>query len=194
VDDWLGLLLAFVPYKHNRPNQLTSNELLKTAIEKQFVLPVDKLARMLVDEDSTLQIIDLRAPDEYRQANIPGAINIPYNSLLNKDFEPYLEQKGIKTVFYSNGDIVASQAWALCTGMGYQNLYIMQGGMNEWYKTVMHSSFSGERISAKENALFEARFKARKLFNEMNSLPDSLKIKYLDLKKKNRKKLDGGCG
>jgi 3-mercaptopyruvate sulfurtransferase SseA len=190
----LGLMVAFVPYKHNRPNQLTPTQLHNKSVDGASTFSVDKLARMIADEDSSIQIIDLRNPDEYLKANIPGAINIPYNSLLNKDFETYLEQKGIKTVFYSNGDILASQAWVLCTGMGYQNLYIMQGGMNEWYKTVINSNFSGERITAKENALFEARYKARKLFTEMNSLPDSLKTRYIEIKKKNKKKLDGGCG
>jgi hypothetical protein len=57
----------------------------------------------------------------------------------------------------------------------------------------MNSSFSGERISARENALFETRTRAKKLFAEMNSLPDSLKMKYVNSKHLAAKKLDGGC-
>ena len=40
----------------------------------------------------------------------------------------------------------------------------------------MNSTFTGERISARENALFETRTRARKMFTEINSLPDSLKM------------------
>jgi hypothetical protein len=69
----------------------------------------------------------------------------------------------------------------------------MKGGLNEWFQTVMLSEFSGEKISARENALFENRFKARAAFNQVNSLPDSLKNKYFDAKRLQQKKLDGGC-
>jgi 3-mercaptopyruvate sulfurtransferase SseA len=190
----LGLIVAFVPYKHNRPNQLKPSVLLEKSMDEQFLVSVDKVARYVVNEDSTVLIVDLRSPEEYRSSNIPGSINIPYKDLLHKDFEGYLDQKKIKNIFYSNGDIIAAQAWTLCTSMGYQNNYIMQGGMNEWYKTVMNSSFSGDRISARENTLFETRFKARKIFTQMNSLPDSLKCKFIEIKRKDQKKLDGGCG
>jgi hypothetical protein len=57
----------------------------------------------------------------------------------------------------------------------------------------MNSSFSGDRISARENAIFEIRTKAKKLFAEINSLPDSLKLQFIESKKLEAKKLDGGC-
>ncbi len=190
----LGLISAFIPYKHNKPNQLNPSGLLEKSMDEKCFISVDKVARFVIDEDSMVQIIDLRSPEEYKNFNIPGSINIPYKDLLNKDYEGYLDQKKLKNIFYSNGDILSAQAWTLCIGMGYQNNYIMQGGLNEWYKTVMNSSFSGERITARENALFETRFKARKVFTEMNSLPDSLKLKFFETKRKNEKKLDGGCG
>jgi len=190
----LGLIVAFIPYKNNKPNQLTPSELHKKSMDEQFLVTVDKVARYAVDEDSMVLFIDLRSSEEYRNSNIPGSINIPYKELLNKDFEGYLDQNKVKNIFYSNGDIIATQAWILCTGMGYKNNYIMKGGMNEWYNTVMNSNFSGERISARENALFETRFKARKIFTEINSLPDSLKRRFIEIKRKNEKKLDGGCG
>jgi len=190
----LGFITAMLPFKNHYPNELKPSELLQKSQINDFIISVDKVARFIANEDSTIQIIDLRNPDEYREANIPGSINIPYKNLLNKDFEGYLNQKKIKNILYSNGEIISAQAWTICTGAGYQNIFIMQGGLNEWYNTVMNTEYNGERISARENALFESRFKARKLFNEMNSLPDSLKIKFMVSKKSSKKKLDGGCG
>lgn len=189
----LGLITAFVPFKHNKANQLSPFELLKKSLDAQYIISVDKLARFVVNEDSTVLIIDLRSHEEYKAFNIPGSINIPYKELLNKDFGGYLDQDEMKNILYSNGNILASQAWALCASMGYNNNYIVQGGMNEWYKTVMNSNFSGERITARENAIFETRFRVRKLFTEMNSLPDSLKMKFVEAKRKKERQLDGGC-
>jgi 3-mercaptopyruvate sulfurtransferase SseA len=190
----LGLITAFVPFRHNMPNQLKPSGILNKSLDAQYTISVDKVARYLIDEDSTVLIIDLRSPAEFRNFNIPGSINIPYKDLLNKDFEGYLDQKKVKNIFYSIGDIIDTQAWILCTGMGYLNNYVMQGGLNEWYKTIMNTNFSGDRITARENAIFETRYKARKIFTEINSLPDSLKVKFIQTKKKNEKKLDGGCG
>jgi len=189
----LGAITAFVPFKQNKANQLKPDELLEKSMDEQYVLSVDKVARYVIDEDSTVLIIDLRTPEEYKAFNIPGSINIPYKDLLHRDFGGYLDQHKVKNIFYSNGDILSTQAWTLCTGMGYENNFVMKGGMNEWYKTVMNSNYSGERISARENALFETRFRARKLFTQINSLPDSLKVRFVEAKRKKEKKLDGGC-
>jgi hypothetical protein len=77
--------------------------------------------------------------------------------------------------------------------MNYNNTYVMTGGLNEWFSTVMNSNFSGDRISARENALYETRTRARQMFIEVNSLPDSLKMKFLESKHIAARKLDGGC-
>jgi hypothetical protein len=77
--------------------------------------------------------------------------------------------------------------------MGGDNAFVMKGGLNEWFQTVMLSEYSGATITARENALFENRFKARATFNQFNSLHDSLKTKYFDAKRLQKKKLDGGC-
>ena len=57
----------------------------------------------------------------------------------------------------------------------------------------MLTKFEGEKITPRENALFENRYKARDIFTQINSLPDSLKTKFFDAKRLQRSKLDGGC-
>ena len=99
----------------------------------------------------------------------------------------------MRNIFYSNGDMDANYALILARGLGYKNCFVMKGGLNAWYETIMNSEFTGERISASENALFETRMKARSLFNEVNSMPDSLKLAYIASKRFDPKKLDGGC-
>ena len=81
----------------------------------------------------------------------------------------------------------------LARGLGYENCKVMKGGLNEWFDKVMYSKFSGERISARENALFENRTRAKQFFTEINSLPDSLKTKFAESKRQAEKSLDGGC-
>lgn len=154
---------------------------------------VDQVARIVVSEEPGYQIVDLRTPEEFRSFNIPGSLNIPYKDLLKTDPSSFLSNKNVKTIFYSNGDFESNYALVYALGLNYGNTYVMKGGLNEWFNTVMNSSFSGERITARENALFEARTGAKKMFNEINSLPDSLKQKFFESKHLAAKKLDGGC-
>jgi hypothetical protein len=57
----------------------------------------------------------------------------------------------------------------------------------------MNSSFSGEIISPRENAIYETRFRARRFFTEINSLPDSMRLQYAESRRQAEKELDGGC-
>ena len=188
----LGLILAFLPLSgkysfHGRPDKL-----LTEALDKNTYVTADQVARYVVTEDSTVQLIDLRTPEAFRTFSIPGAINIPYSDLLSQDLESYLD-RNVKNIFYSNGDYQANYAWIIATGLGFENNFVMKGGLNEWYRVIMNSEFTGDRISARVNALFETRLRARKLFTDLNSMPDSMKAKYRESREIERKKLDGGC-
>ena len=150
------------------------------ALDQNTYLTADQVARFVVSEDKTVQLIDVRSPEEFRTFNIPGSVNVPYDEFLDNDPEKSLNNRKIKYIFYANGDLYSNYALVIARGLKYNNTYVMKGGLNEWFSTVMNSSFTGERISARENALFETRMRARKMFTEINSLPDSLKQKFID--------------
>lgn len=189
----IGILLAFLPYNAAKSFQLKPSELLEKANSNEIYFTVDQVAQFVNNEDSTIQLIDIRSEDEYTICNIPGSINIPFADLLNPDWEGYINQAAVKNIFYGNGDQLSNSAWTVATGLGFGNSFVMKGGLNEWYKTVMLSEFSGERITPRENMLFENRFKARKIFTQINSLPDSLKTQFLAARRLKEAQLDGGC-
>ncbi len=188
----LGLILAFIPLSGKYSLHGKPGELLAEVQDESAYVTADQVARFVVTEDSTVQLIDLRSPGDFAHTSIPGAINIPYGSLLSQDLESYLD-RGVRNIFYGNGDYLANYALVLAKGLGFKNSFAMKGGMNEWYKLVMQSEFTGESITARENALFETRTRARKMFTDLNSMPDSLKARYRESREIERKKLDGGC-
>jgi rhodanese-related sulfurtransferase len=189
----IGFILALIPRSANLALFVRPQKLLPEILDEKTYLTVDQVARFIVSEDASVRIIDLRQPEEFRSCNIPGSINIPYNEFLNKDPGIYLNNGNIRNILYSNGDFDSNYALVITKGLNYKNIYVMKGGINEWFNTVMNSSFTGERISARENALFETRTRAKRLFTEINSLPDSLKLKFIEAKHIASKKLDGGC-
>jgi len=189
----LGLILAFLPLSGSRSFTVRPQKLLADVLDESTFLTVDQVARFVAEEDSSVQIIDLRTPEEFSKMNIPGSINIPYTKFLDTDPASILNNGKSKNIFYSNGDYDSNYALTIARGMNLRNTFVMKGGLNEWFNTVMNSSFHGERISARENAIFESRSRAKKLFTELNSLPDSLKLKFIQSKHVAAKKLDGGC-
>ena len=188
-----GLLLALIPLSANRSFSIKPQKLLSEVLDETTYLTVDQVARFIVAEDSLIQIIDLRSPEEYMKVNIPGSINISYEQFINNDPGRFLSNVNIKSVLYSNGDMESNYALVIAKGLNYDNIFVMKGGLNEWINTIMNSQFTGERISARENAIFETRTRAKRLFTEINSLPDSLKIKYMESRIIAEKNLDGGC-
>lgn len=189
----LGIIIALLPITANPSFLLRPHELLAEIIGDQNSVTVDQVAKLIVSEDSTMQIIDLRSPKEYMEASLPGSVNIPYPDFINSIKMGIPGDKNTKTILYSNGSYDSNSALVIAKGMKNTNIYVMEGGLNEWYKTIMNSRFSGGRITARENALFETRSRAGRLFTDLNSLPDSLKIKYIESKKLAAQTLDGGC-
>lgn len=189
----LGILLALLPLSGSRSFIVKPKDLLSEVLDNKTYLTVDQAARFLISEDSSVQFIDLRSPEEFKVVNIPGSINLPYSELLDHDPGSILNNGKIWNIFYSNGDYDSNYALAVARGLNLKNTYVMIGGLNEWFNTVMNSSFTGDKISARENAMFETRTRAKKMFTEMNSLPDSLKLKFIVSKHIAAKKLDGGC-
>lgn len=188
-----GILLAFMPNPTAKKFKLTPEELHSKSNSEDIYFSVDQVARFVNNEDSTVLLIDLRSAEEFKTCNIPGSVNIPFEDLLNPTWTGYFNQDNMRTIFYGNGDQNANLAWTISTGLGTENCFVMKGGLNEWYKTVMLTKFEGEKITPRENALFENRYKARDIFTEINSLPDSLKTKFFDAKRLQQTQLDGGC-
>ena len=189
----LSLILALLPLTANRSFTAKPDKLLKDVLNEEVSFTVDQIAEFIVREDSTVQLIDLRSPEEFRKQAIPGAVNIPYPEFIKKDPEIWLGNKDIRNIFYTTEDAEADYAVVYARGLGYDRSYVMQGGITEWITTVMETKFTGDRITARENALFETRRRAGDMFTELNSLPDSLKTKFLESRKFSAKKLDGGC-
>ncbi len=187
-----GLILAFLPLSGRYSLHGSPRKLLTEVLHPETYVTSDQVARYVVSDDSTIRLFDLRPSIEFEKASIPGAVNLPYAKFLESDLESLLNT-GVTNIFYSENEMDANYALVLAKGLGYANTRVMKGGMNAWQNDIMTSSFTGETISARENALFEIRTRARKMYTEINSMPDSLKVKYRASLEIERKKLDGGC-
>jgi rhodanese-related sulfurtransferase len=189
----LSLILALLPLSANRSFSEKPADLLAQVLRDDVSLTADEVAEFIVSDDPSISLIDLRTEAEYRIKAIPGAINVPWAEFIKSDPDKWLGNREVRTVFYSTGNTESDYALVFARGMGYENCNILAGGIAEWERKILDTEFKGERITARENALYETRRRAGEMYSEFSSLPDSLKSRFLDSKKFSAKKLDGGC-
>ncbi len=153
----LALIIALVPQNTTRPYKLTALQMLtEIRAGTQFVSP-DEVADKIVKKDPSIQMIDVRNPREFDMFSLPGAINIPLQDILSETNFDLLNQGTKMNIFYSNGSTEANEAWLLTRQLGYQNNYVLQGGLNYWMETILNPMPPGNVISNDEIARYDFR-------------------------------------
>lgn len=193
----LGLIIAAVPENTTKPYKLTAVQLLEEVKDgTQFINP-DEVAHMLVSKDPSLQIIDVRSADEFDKFSLPNAINIPLSDILNPEYEGYINQDVKLNVFYSNGTTDANQVWMITRQLGYQNNYVLQGGLNYWAETIMNPEVPAETNPNEEIAKYNFRKGAGAALGGASLEPSTTapvkSSKPPIAKKKKKKSVQGGC-
>ena len=153
----LGIIIAAVPPDRVKHFRLTADELLQEAgAGVQFVSP-DMVADMLVQKDPSLRLIDVRTPEEFDAFSLPGSINIPLSSLLSDEYTDILNQEAYMNVFYSNGSVYANQAWMITRQLGYENNFVLEGGLNYWFGNILSPEAPSQTNPNEEFAKYDFR-------------------------------------
>ncbi|MDA3906710.1 MAG: rhodanese-like domain-containing protein [Bacteroidales bacterium] len=191
------LALAFgftvLPEK-NLSKDLTAEAMLLAVLDDSRYVSTDQIASLLINRDPSVLLIDVRDTAQYNAFSLPGAINIPMDSLLNSLSDLYLSQ-GIKTkVFYSNGSIYASQAWLLSKRKGYKNVFIMRGGLNQWVETILQPTEPKPSEPTSAFTAYQFRLGASQYFGGSAKVGNSTNItKKPPVIRKKKKRVAGGC-
>ncbi len=134
----LGLVMAAIPQDTTHPYKLTPVQLLEQVNSGMQYYTPDAVANMIITEDPSFLLIDVRGQDEYEKFHLPGALNIPVSDILAEEWVNYLDQDSRHNIFYSNGTVTANEAWMITIQLGYENNYVLQGGLNYWAETIMN--------------------------------------------------------
>ena len=194
----MGLIIAAVPQNKTKPYKLSADELLNEAKTRtQYVTP-ETVADMIVKKDPSLRLIDVRSQDEFEKFSLPGAINVPIADLLSDQYADVLNQDVKMNVFYSNGSLIANEAWMVTRQLGYKNNYVLEGGLNYWFDVILNPKKPASTSSDEEFARYDFRKSAGSALGgggivqtAQPSSPSSEKPAVIPIAKK--KKASGGC-
>ena len=84
----------------------------------------------MMQEESDYIILDVRTSEEYSEKHIPGAINIPNETIGSEDI-PELPDKDQLILVYCRSGNRSKQAAAKLVKLGYTNI-VEFGGINDW--------------------------------------------------------------
>ena len=84
----------------------------------------------MIEEESSYIILDVRTPEEFADKHIPGAINIP-NETISTEEIPELPDKDQLILVYCRSGNRSKQASEKLAALGYTNI-VEFGGINDW--------------------------------------------------------------
>ena len=84
----------------------------------------------LMEEESDYILLDVRTPQEFADKRIPGAINIP-NETIGTDEIPELPDQDQLILVYCRSGNRSKQASEKLAALGYTNV-VEFGGINDW--------------------------------------------------------------
>jgi sulfur-carrier protein adenylyltransferase/sulfurtransferase len=153
----LGLILAAIPQNTTAPFKLNPSQMLEEANNMQMYYSPDEVADLLIQKDPSIQLIDVRTPDQFELFSLPNAINIPLSDILSDEYRDYLNQDIYHNIFYSNGTTDAVKAWMITKQIGWENNFVLQGGLNYWAETIMNPQSPPSVSSNEEIARYQFR-------------------------------------
>ncbi|RMF10689.1 MAG: rhodanese-like domain-containing protein [Candidatus Neomarinimicrobiota bacterium] len=192
----LGLVIAMVPENTTQPYKLTADQLLAEIQSGSEMVSPDALADWLVNEDPSIQLIDVRTPKEYENYHLDAALNIPLAEILSPEWSDYLDQGVKMNILYSNGTTTAHEAWMILRQMGYENNYVLQGGLNYWTETILNPTAPKVTSPDDEFARYDFRKAASQKFGggsiQTTQVPPPKKKPPIKRRAKKRAP-EGGC-
>lgn len=118
----------------NRPDlkfTMSQDEAIEHLMLNEDEFYPEDLVGIIEMEEAGYVLVDLRNPYEYMKGHIKGAVNIPTNSLLDKDklkiFKQHMADSAT-VIIYGQTQLDANGPWMILKQMGFQNIKVLMGG------------------------------------------------------------------
>ena len=202
----MGLLLVgsiisiFLPDVKPLKHIIGPKQLLQEVSKQGRYITTDEVAKMIMEKDPSLLLIDIRSPKEYKKYTIEGAINIPMDKIMDKANKDYFDQDVYTTVIFSNGSSLADQAWLRLRSYDYKGGKVLKGGLNQWYKTIINPQKpADDALTAEAKKAYLFRKGAQVYFTGATPVSSSAgavkpKSSGKPIVKRKKKEVTGGCG
>ncbi|MDD5361331.1 MAG: YeeE/YedE thiosulfate transporter family protein [Ignavibacteria bacterium] len=120
----------------------------------------DELAYRLMDDDNDILIFDLRNKESFKELALPKSSNVALEFIFGKDAHKKLSLKNTKKVYISDSENDEKRAAYISSKLGYDDIYILKGGLDEFKSTILNFKMPGGEISRNDADTYRFRTKA----------------------------------
>ena len=159
----LAIILAILgnPTAHK---DVAPQDLMQLIARGSHYYSTDQVADLLINHDPGLVLVDVRRSEEYEKWHIDESVNIPVDSLLTPAWLSWMTRPGQLVIFCSNDDALAQMAWLATRRLGASNTFVMKGGLNQWFATIVNPPAPTPQADKVQRALYAKRMGARQHF------------------------------
>ncbi|HUL80377.1 MAG TPA: YeeE/YedE thiosulfate transporter family protein [Vicinamibacteria bacterium] len=156
----LGVALVFLPDRKARLLAQVADPSYQREHPAESMTP-DEFAFRLIDEDPRLVVLDVRAGDAQKRLALPGAVALPLEGLLAKEWQPLLGRRHATRVFVDEDGSRSLLAALLAERLGYEDVRMLQGGVAELRRAILDYQPTGAPRNASESDRDRFRSEAR---------------------------------
>jgi hypothetical protein len=163
-------VVAFLPGREDIINmRIAEAKRQQTCVFRE--IPADKLANEIVNNYYALNIIDVRTPEEFEAFHLPMAINIPFEQMMERQYEPLFRQRLKTNIFYADNDTLVRMACLKAKYIGRSENMILKESAHEFRQLFYLAEAPPAGASKKELQVYHFRtVAARQMDNLVNSL------------------------
>jgi hypothetical protein len=181
-------IVAFVPGKKEIIDmRIAEAKRQKTCVFKE--ISADKLGDAIVHNHYSLNIIDVRTPEEFEKFHLPLAINIPFEKIMDRQYEAIFRQRLKTNVFYADNDTLVRMSCLKAKYIGKSENLILKESAGEFRNMFFEASPPQANASKKETQIYNFRSQTA---TKMESLVDALKNIGAPVKR-DAVAIKGGC-
>ena len=189
-----GSIAAILPKEKTSSIRLNADQMLHEIRLETNLISSDELADLLINKDPSILLIDVRDSADYVKFHLPGAINIPLKNILDDNWIPYIDQVSQNNIFYSNGTMLSSEAWIVTKQLGFKNNFVLDGGINEWFETIIKPEKPSSMSTSQDWALYNKRLASSMFFTgSKTSSSDESATALPPVPRKKKTRVQGGC-
>jgi rhodanese-related sulfurtransferase len=183
----LGIVFVFLPSRQAHLIEKVKSVSYGTSHSVKIISP-DELAYRIMDKENSVQVVDMRLPEQFATLALPGSVNVQIKDLFGKELTPILSDRRVVKVVIGQNEDDSKTAAFLLQELGYENIAMLQGGLENFQKTILipKSEATGSRWDADVNTF---RTNASTTISQMIANAKNRQPKVA----KQEKKIQGGC-
>jgi rhodanese-related sulfurtransferase len=125
------MILASLRLKRDFRFERSAEEMHAQLVQEDHYLHPHDAKQVMQTEHAEYVFVDIRDPNAFADYHLPGAVNIPMQTVLGGENLRFFQEPGTK-VLVDDNSIDSNQIWLLLSQYGIEDLLVLEGGLDYW--------------------------------------------------------------